>query len=164
MKLEYYRILGIGVGADLKTIKQAYRKLAKFYHPDKYPTQSKETEEAAEKMKEISEAYNELKRGYTKDNTINKESNNQKNQATKPQTNWNWGGSKFNSQRKESEDYSFYNHGFGAKFDSFYNRKSAREIFKEMNKSPKKNNTDDLFKQAEKAFEKNFKKKDLDFE
>ncbi|ODV68694.1 DnaJ-domain-containing protein [Hyphopichia burtonii NRRL Y-1933] len=47
-----YQILEIGKDADEKTIKSAYRRLLKKYHPDKNPL-----EEAHEKFIEIGEAY-----------------------------------------------------------------------------------------------------------
>lgn len=50
---DYYQILGIEKGASPKKIKEAYRKLAFQYHPDR----NKENPSAVEKMKEINEAY-----------------------------------------------------------------------------------------------------------
>jgi len=52
---DYYIVLGISRGADLKKIKKAYRTVAKKYHPD--ISQSKE---CAEKFLEIREAYETL--------------------------------------------------------------------------------------------------------
>ncbi len=53
---DYYKILGVDSDADLKTIKSAYRRLARKYHPDV------STESGAEnKFKEIAEAYAVLK-------------------------------------------------------------------------------------------------------
>lgn len=49
---DYYEILGVGRDADAKTIKDAFRKLALQYHPDR----NKEPG-AEEKFKEIAEAY-----------------------------------------------------------------------------------------------------------
>ncbi|MGB8347423.1 MAG: DnaJ domain-containing protein, partial [Ktedonobacteraceae bacterium] len=49
---DYYSILGISADADAKAIKQAYRKLARQYHPDVNP--SDKTSES--KFKEINEA------------------------------------------------------------------------------------------------------------
>jgi DnaJ-class molecular chaperone len=56
-KKSYYDILGVEKSADESEIKKAYRKLATKWHPDKNP---KNVEEATEKFKEISQAYNIL--------------------------------------------------------------------------------------------------------
>ena len=53
---DYYEILGVSKNADEKEIKSAYRKLAKKYHPDLHQGD----DAAAEKFKEISEAYEVL--------------------------------------------------------------------------------------------------------
>lgn len=53
---DYYKVLGIDKDADDKTIKKAYRKLAKQYHPDLHP----DDKQAHEKFKEINEAYEVL--------------------------------------------------------------------------------------------------------
>ncbi|MEA4902104.1 DnaJ C-terminal domain-containing protein [Desulfitobacterium sp.] len=50
---DYYSILGVPKDADDKTIKKAYQKLAKKYHPDVNPG----NKEAEEKFKEVTEAY-----------------------------------------------------------------------------------------------------------
>lgn len=52
-KRDYYEVLGIDRGADDATIKKAYRKLAKKYHPDMNPGDK----EAEKRFKEASEAY-----------------------------------------------------------------------------------------------------------
>ncbi len=53
---DYYNILGIDKNADEATIKSAYRKLAKKYHPDL----NSGDEKAQEKFKEVNEAYEVL--------------------------------------------------------------------------------------------------------
>ncbi len=50
---DYYSILGISKQASSDEIKQAYRKLARKYHPDVNP----DNPEAEEKFKDVSEAY-----------------------------------------------------------------------------------------------------------
>ncbi len=55
-KRDYYEVLGISKGASDDEIKKAHRKLAKKYHPDL----NKDNPEAAEKFKELNEAYEVL--------------------------------------------------------------------------------------------------------
>lgn len=52
----YYDILGVNKNASDDEIKKAYRSLAKKYHPDLNPGNS----EAAEKLKEVNQAYSVL--------------------------------------------------------------------------------------------------------
>ncbi len=56
MAKNYYETLGVEKSASADDIKNAYRKLAKKYHPDL----NKDNPEAAEKFKEINEAYEVL--------------------------------------------------------------------------------------------------------
>ncbi len=53
---DYYAILGVARTADPKEIQRAYRQLARQHHPDHQPDVSK-VRGAAERMKEINEAY-----------------------------------------------------------------------------------------------------------
>ncbi|MBZ9540042.1 molecular chaperone DnaJ [Modicisalibacter tunisiensis] len=55
-KRDYYEVLGVERGADQKEIKKAYRRLAQKYHPDRNP----DDDTAAEKFREVSEAYEVL--------------------------------------------------------------------------------------------------------
>ena len=52
-KRDYYEVLGVDKSADDATLKKAYRKLAKKYHPDVNPGDK----EAEAKFKEATEAY-----------------------------------------------------------------------------------------------------------
>ena len=53
---DYYRTLGVEKNATQEEIKKAVRKLARKHHPDINPGDN----DAAEKFKEISEAYEVL--------------------------------------------------------------------------------------------------------
>jgi len=57
--LSYYEILEVSQNADKTTIKKAYRKMAKQYHPDK---NRDETEKYEILFKRINNAYQDLQR------------------------------------------------------------------------------------------------------
>ena len=52
-----YKVLGVSPDASDEEIKQAYRRLAKKYHPDR----NQGSEEAAKKMQEVNAAYEQIK-------------------------------------------------------------------------------------------------------
>ena len=56
-KRDYYEILGISKGAGIDEIKKAYRALALKYHPDR----NQGNDEAEQKFKEATEAYEVLR-------------------------------------------------------------------------------------------------------
>jgi molecular chaperone DnaJ len=55
-KRDYYEVLGVPKDADSKTVKKAFRKLARKYHPDMKP----DDPNAEEKFKEVAEAFEVL--------------------------------------------------------------------------------------------------------
>lgn len=60
---KYYDILGLSRGADLDSIKSAYRKMSQKYHPDKVAHLGEEFARISEeKMKQINEAYRYFKK------------------------------------------------------------------------------------------------------
>ena len=70
-----YEVLGVKEGASDEETKKAYRELVKKYHPDKY-VNNPLADLAAEKMKEINDAYDALTKGgnnsgYSSGNTGN---------------------------------------------------------------------------------------------
>ena len=56
-----YEVLGVSPNADDEEVKRAWRELARKYHPDKY-RDSDLADLAAEKMKEINAAYEEIQK------------------------------------------------------------------------------------------------------
>ena len=55
-----YKVLGINKDDDMKTIKKAYKKLVRQYHPDIIASQGKDEaymKEATAKTQEINQAY-----------------------------------------------------------------------------------------------------------
>ena len=56
MTKDYYEVLGVDKSVDDPSLKKAYRKLSKQYHPDVNP----ENPQAEEKFKEVAEAYGVL--------------------------------------------------------------------------------------------------------
>lgn len=61
MVTDPYKVLGVSPTASDEEIKKAYRKLAKQYHPDNY-VNNPLADLAAQKMKEINEAYDTIMR------------------------------------------------------------------------------------------------------
>ena len=60
-----YSILGVSRDATDEEVKNAYRTLARKYHPDNYDDDNPLKELAKEKMQEINAAYDEIQRSRT---------------------------------------------------------------------------------------------------
>src|SRR5690349_12982328 len=84
---DYYSILGIERKANADAIKQAYRRLARKYHPDV----SKE-KDAEEKFKDVQEAYEVLKDPEKRNAYDQLGSNWRAGQDFRPPPGWNEGG------------------------------------------------------------------------
>ena len=65
MTKDYYEVLGVDKNVDAPSLKKAYRKLSKQYHPDVNP----DDPQSEEKFKEVAEAYDVL--------TVEEEDNNE---------------------------------------------------------------------------------------
>ena len=57
-----YTVLGVSMNASDDDIKKAYRALAKKYHPDNYDDNNPLKDLAAEKMREINNAYDTIQK------------------------------------------------------------------------------------------------------
>jgi hypothetical protein len=62
---DYYQVLGLRPGASPNEIRQAYRDLARVWHPDRFVHDARLCKLAEEKLKEINIAYEALSRGLT---------------------------------------------------------------------------------------------------
>ncbi|ELR98065.1 DnaJ domain-containing protein [Gloeocapsa sp. PCC 73106] len=82
---EYYRILGLSYQASPEEIKQAYRKLAKFWHPDRFHNNPEKLREAETKFKQIVAAYEFLK-NFNPENITASNTSSQDTSVTKIQT------------------------------------------------------------------------------
>lgn len=78
-----YEVLGLSYGATDAEVTKAYRKLVKKYHPDLHPGD----EEAAKKMREINEAYDQIKNGTVNQNNGYSENQNTSYSNSNGQTN-----------------------------------------------------------------------------
>ncbi|KAK4381980.1 Chaperone protein dnaJ 72 [Sesamum angolense] len=59
--MDHYKVLGINKNASKEEIKQAFRKLAMEFHPDKHSQSSKHLRDSAtHKFRQLSEAYETL--------------------------------------------------------------------------------------------------------
>jgi preprotein translocase subunit Sec63 len=60
-----YRTLELEPGASLEQVKQAWHELAKVWHPDRFPNDTKLQRKAQERLKGINGAYEILKQYLT---------------------------------------------------------------------------------------------------
>jgi len=102
---DYYDILGVAPDADQKTIKTAYRRLARKYHPDV----SKE-KDAEKQFKEVSEAYEVLSDEAKREEYEQLRKYGRKGEAFQPPPGWNQGAS---GGANETDFSDFFSSIFG---------------------------------------------------
>ncbi len=110
---DYYKILGVDEKADDATIKKAFRKLAKEYHPDK----NKGDKKAEQKFKEISEAYEALsdKEKRQKYDNLRRGFHGGNNAEFDPsQFGFKW------SQPNQNSGYTYTTYSSGGEFSDFF--------------------------------------------
>lgn len=111
---DYYSILGVAEDADKKSVKAAYRKLARKYHPDvsKHP-------DAEEKFKETGEAYEVLKDPEKRAEYDALRKYGAGSQQFTPPPDWNPTGGPGDEYGNFQGDFSeFFNAAFGARPDA----------------------------------------------
>lgn len=109
MKKNYYKILGLREGCDIKEVSAAYKKLSKKYHPDFHLNNP----DATKKFAEITQAYNEIikenNQPFSSDNYQNKD------KYSYPKYSWkdfsykhSYDFNIFNSPKFMSDNYIYY--------------------------------------------------------
>lgn len=117
-RTDWYKILDVSRDADQKTIKQAYFKMAKKYHPDSHPNDS----DAKERFQAIAAAYDVLG-DETKKREYDASSNFMGGRGTRTGSQ-SYRGSFDSNQNVDAEE--MFDHIFG-KFSEFTKEKEARE-------------------------------------
>ena len=74
-----YSILGVSPGASDEEVKNAYRNLARRYHPDNYDDNNPLKDLAKDKMQQINAAYDEIQRDRTSTTSSSSSSGNSYN-------------------------------------------------------------------------------------
>lgn len=64
LEKKYYRILELEYGSDFNSIKKAYKRLLKKYHPDLFQNKPEKLKSAQEVTKQINEAYTYFERNF----------------------------------------------------------------------------------------------------
>lgn len=104
-----FEVLGIPNTASDAEVKTAYRNLAKKYHPDNYNNAPDIAEVAAEKMREVNEAYNTIMKDRKNGSTANgagsgANAGSSSSSNSGGRTGWGWGG--FGKQSRGSQSSS----------------------------------------------------------
>ena len=76
--------LGLGPEATQSDIKQAYRDLAKVWHPDRFPNDPRVQARAQEKLKEINAAYRRLRAYSGRPNVGHRQTNGSRPEGSQP--------------------------------------------------------------------------------
>lgn len=111
---DYYKILGVEPDADKKTIKNAYRKLARKYHPD-----VSDHHDAENQFKEVAEAYEVLKDDAKRAEYDEIRQYGGSQQGFRPPPGWQPSGAWSDSGQHFQGDFSdFFSSVFGSGTDS----------------------------------------------
>ena len=113
---DYYNVLDVEPDADAKTIKTAYRKLARKYHPDVNPEKG-----AEEKFKQVAEAYQVLKNAESRAEYDElRRYGGQRDKGFEPPPGWQDGRGQSSGSAHFDGDFSeFFNSMFGNRDGGF---------------------------------------------
>jgi curved DNA-binding protein len=112
--VDYYKILGVNKNASEKDIKNAYRKLARKYHPDLNPN-DKEAHKRFQELNEANEVLSdpENRKKYDQYGENWKHAEEYEKARQQQETNWNSGGETFSG-------YDFGGKSTGGDFSDFF--------------------------------------------
>ena len=128
--MTHYEVLNIKHNATDKDIKNAYRALAKKYHPDTYKGNKNVAEE---KMKQINEAYDvlsnkDLKSKYDEQFNVDRTSPIQENPYSKSY--YNYETYEYKSPDPREADYrTYYNYEPDCEYEPEYDFSKLKELF-----------------------------------
>lgn len=118
---DYYKILGVATDADLKTIKTAYRKLARKYHPD-----VSTIKDAEEQFKEVAEAYAVLKDKEKRAEYDEIRQYGQHGQQFKPPPGWQSSHTGFGQDGSGNSGFEFSGGDMSDFFETLFGQSSRR--------------------------------------
>ncbi|MEM9451821.1 MAG: DnaJ domain-containing protein [Cyanobacteria bacterium P01_E01_bin.6] len=101
--LSYYKLLNIQPGATQEEVKQAYRKQAMLWHPDRFPDNPQKQQEAEERIKALNVAY-----AYLRDHDASQTppSNGSTHSSSKPSRNASTSSNiRYQTSRRTAETY-----------------------------------------------------------
>ncbi|WOH06300.1 hypothetical protein DCAR_0625725 [Daucus carota subsp. sativus] len=138
--MDYYRVLGLNKSATKSEIKDAFRKLAVKFHPDKHTASSKSVKDSATlKFKQVSEAYDVLsddrKRADYNSRSSYTSHTSSASSSSSYSRNYNYGhgygsGSGYSSHNTTGYGYSYRraSSGLGFKFEKFARYLTTRDF------------------------------------
>lgn len=124
MEKNYYDILEVNKNASPEIIEKAYKILAKKYHPDLQPDDSKK--DAEDKMKELNEAYDTLS------DPVKRETYNQKLERIEFEKEQKKQQEKQNSSNYEQRAQAQYNSETNNSINNINSIRDTAEIYKEV--------------------------------
>lgn len=116
-----YKVLGVSPSASEEDITQAYRKLAKKYHPDLNPG----NKQAEEQMREVNAAYEQIKSGKYGEATYQREDGSYGPQQRS--RGYTYQGGRGSAYNEDDEDFDWANSPFGDFFRQWENQQKQQQ-------------------------------------
>jgi DnaJ-class molecular chaperone len=102
---KYFKVFDLDVGASKEEVKSAFRELSQLYHPDNYARKSPEVQKRSEeKFKELSNAYDILKKYFREDSSREAEEKTKAEQDRRDKEEQNRNKTEKNRRDREAEN------------------------------------------------------------